>query len=89
MPGGLMDEKALQLLERFAKARKDIPRRAHLKEFNAFIIDVHLRELPVTTTEITDCLVIREFTREEARRMSLIFLQGTELLLQYDKQVRA
>ena len=84
----LMDEKALQLLEKFAKATKNSPRRTHLNEFNAFIIHVHRRGLSITTAEVTQCLVTHEFTREEARRMSLVFLQGTELLLQYDKQLR-
>ena len=84
-----MDEIALQVPEKFAKARKDGPRRNHLKEFNAFIIHVHQGGFSITTADIMERLLTHECTREVARRMSLVFLQGIELLLQYDKQLRA
>jgi hypothetical protein len=83
-----MDQRATQLLETYAKAAKQMPRRTHGKEFNEFIIYVHEHRLMITTIDITEHLVSHSFTIEEARRASLVFLQGSELLLQYDKHSR-
>jgi hypothetical protein len=80
-----MDGKALHLLDMFVQATTALPRRIHLKELNAFIIHVHQCKSSITTAEVTEYLITREFTREEARRLSLVFFQGSELLAQYDK----
>jgi hypothetical protein len=85
-----MEETASQLLEQFARATRDAtPPRTHWTAFNTFIIYVHRHRVSITTAEITKYLLSRNFTLEQARQMSLIFVQGSELLLQYDKQVTA
>lgn len=81
-----MDQRATELLDIYVKATKEMPLRTHSKEFNEFIIHMHEHRLMTTTTDITEHLVSHSFTIEEARRASLVFLQGSELLLQYDNK---
>ena len=81
-----MDQRATQLLDIYVKAATQMPIRTHSKEFNEFIIYVHEHRLMTTTTDITEHLVRHSFTIEQARRASLVFLQGSELLLQYDNK---
>jgi hypothetical protein len=84
-----MDETAARLLDTFAKAPKDSPSRQDWPRLYEFIIYVHRHRLSASINDVTLHLLDNGFTMEEARRVVLVFIHGTELLLQYDRDVMA
>jgi hypothetical protein len=82
-----MEKTAELLLDLFAEAaNRTVLHPEDWKRLYDFTIHVHLRHLPISSWNVSNHLLARDFSHEAASRLSAEFDRFLELLSRYDMQ---